>query len=66
MRYRMSSFGAISRTLWPCAVNNLAQWCAPKHASMPITHGGSDASSVERQQPGSRLDAVSCPHQTVA
>jgi hypothetical protein len=40
MRYGATNFGAISRTVWPNATNCRAQWWAPEHASMPITHGG--------------------------
>ena len=40
-----TNLGAISRTVWPCAANSRAQWCAPEHASMPIVHGGSEAIS---------------------
>ena len=29
----------LRRTVWPCARNSRAQWCAPEQASMPITHG---------------------------
>ena len=41
----MTNFGAISRTVWPNGANCRAQWCAPEQASMPITHGGSVATS---------------------
>ena len=45
MRYGATNLGAISRTVWPCCTNSLAQWCAPEHASMPMVHGGSAATS---------------------
>ena len=46
MRYGVTSLGAISRTVWPWAWNSRAQWCAPEHASMPMVHGGSAATSA--------------------
>ena len=41
---RNAVFGAISRTVCPCAWNTRAQWRAPEQASIPITQDGKDAS----------------------
>ena len=40
LTYGFTYCAGMSRTSWPSSFSSRAQWCAPPHASIPITHGG--------------------------